>query len=123
MINKKPDIEAGLKANADLVLLLKGQRVYQQPAPNSQEHPRVTFFEMDNVPGIVADDREWASDIRVQVDIWNQSDTGVTNSEIAEEVDQTMTSLGFIRTGSADFYEDDTKVFHKAMRYRIRVQA
>lgn len=113
MINVKPDIVAALKANATLVSLLGGPRIYFQVAPVADEFPRITYFEIENIGAVYADDNEQASEIHVQVDIWSKGST----SAIAAEVDKTMKSIGFGRTSSADLYEQDTGIYHKAMRF------
>ncbi|MED0672036.1 DUF3168 domain-containing protein [Aneurinibacillus aneurinilyticus] len=114
MINIKPKIVQALESNQALVSLLGGKRIYQLVAPNPDEFPRITFFEMDNVDDRFADDEAISSEIRIQIDIWSKKST----PNIADEVDKTMKSLGFRRTASADLYEEDTKVFHKGMRYK-----
>jgi len=113
MIDVKPEILGTLKNNPALTTFLGGQRIYQLVAPNADEFPRITFFEMSNFGSQYADDTESASEILVQVDVWSKGST----SKIAPEVDRTMKQIGFKRTSTADLYEDDTKIFHKAMRY------
>lgn len=110
----KTEVRAALLANDELVALLLGQRVYQLAAPKADEYPRITFFEINNSDSQFADDEAYASDVSVQIDVWSKGST----SSIAGEVDKTMKSLGYSRTGAPDFYESDTKVYHKAMRYR-----
>lgn len=114
MINIKPKIAQALESNQALVSLLGGKRIYQLVAPNPDEFPRITFFEMDNIDDRFADDEAISSEIRIQIDIWSKKSI----PKIADEVDKTMKSLGFRRTASADLYEEDTKVFHKGMRYK-----
>jgi hypothetical protein len=113
MINIKPEVLQALESNQALVSLLGGPRIYQQVAPNPDEFPRITFFEMANFDTTFADDQAIESEIHIQIDIWSKDST----SAIAQEVDRTMKSIGFKREASADLYEDDTKIFHKAMRY------
>ncbi|MFT9848516.1 DUF3168 domain-containing protein [Aneurinibacillus sp. REN35] len=114
MINIKPKIVQALESNQALVSLLGGKRVYQLTAPNPNEFPRITFFEMNNIDDRFADDQAFSSEIRVQIDVWSKKST----SDIASEVDKTMKAIDFKRTASADLYEDDTQVFHKGMRYK-----
>lgn len=110
----KTEVRAALLNNAALVLLLGGQRVYQLAAPNATEYPRITFFEVDNRDAAFADDMPIMTDVIVQVDIWSKGST----SALAGEVDKTMKAQGWSRTSAADLYEEDTKVYHKALRYR-----
>ncbi|NTW04535.1 MAG: DUF3168 domain-containing protein [Peptococcaceae bacterium] len=115
MINIKPAVMSALKANSTLIGLLGGSRIYFQGSGIVDELPRITYFEVVNIGSLYADDVEATSEIHIQIDIWSKGST----SAMAEEVDKTMKSLGFGRTSSADLYEDDTKIFHKAMRFAI----
>lgn len=114
MINIKPKIVQALESNQALVSLLGGKRVYQLVAPNPDEFPRITFFEMDNIDDRFADDEAISSEIRIQIDIWSKKSI----PKIADEVDKTMKSLGFRRTASADLYEAEERIYHKGMRYK-----
>lgn len=114
----KTIIRSALIANTALTDLLGGERVYQLAAPNAEEYPRITFFEIDNSDSEFSDDAAYAIDVRVQIDVWSKGST----SAIAGEVDTTMKSLGFSRTSAPDFYEPDTLVYHKALRYRAQFE-
>jgi hypothetical protein len=113
LINLKPTILQALESNPTLFSLLGGQRIYQMVAPNPDEYPRITFFEVTNFDSTFADDTALTSDILIQIDIWHRSST----SSIAKQVDHTMKQLHFKRTSATDLYEDDIQVFHKALRY------
>jgi len=114
MINPKPEILTALEGNTALTGLLGGKRIYFMKAPHADEFPRITFFEIDNIGALYADDQELGSTIYVQLDIWSKGST----STIAEEVDETMKTLGYGRSAAADLFEQDTLIFHKAMRYK-----
>ncbi|WP_309479083.1 tail completion protein gp17 [Brevibacillus agri] len=109
----KTEIRTALLNNAALVSLLGGERVYQLAAPNATV-PRITFFEVDNRDAAFADDVPIMANVIVQVDIWSKGST----SAMAGEVDKTMKAHGWSRTSAADLFEEDTKVYHKALRYR-----
>lgn len=117
MIDLKPAILKALESNQALVSLLGGKRIYQLVAPKAEEFPRITFFELNNRGERYADDVELSSDVRIQMDVWSKGNT----SRLSEEVDKTMKALGFQRYFATDLYEDDTKVFHKAMRYQTQI--
>ncbi|AFH62264.1 tail completion protein gp17 [Paenibacillus caseinilyticus] len=116
MINVKPEVLEALREDEELLLLLGGPRVYQMVAPEPGKFPRITFFEISNVDDGYADDSVISSQIVIQVDVWNKTNT----SAIADRVDAVMKNIGFSRSGSADLYENDTGIFHKAMRYTTR---
>ena len=115
MIDLKPEILQALRGNIALVELLGGPKVWPEVAPESTKEPYITFFELVNVDDQYADDKAYASEIHYQVDVWSKGNTG----PIAIEVNKTMEALGFYRTGAVDLYEDDTKTYHKALRYKI----
>lgn len=114
MIDIKPTVYDALIANTALVSLLgSGIRITQLVAPDATVFPRITFFELSNIDSLYLDDTAFASEIGLQIDIWSKAST----SAIAAQVDISMKSLGFKRMSSQDFYESDTKIFHKALRY------
>ncbi len=113
MINVKPEVLAALEGNPGLVSLLGGPYIYQLKAPEGLDK-YITLFELTNFDSAWADDTALTAEVHLQVDVWVKE---ASTSAIAAEVDKTMKALGFKRTGSADLYEDDTKIFHKALRY------
>lgn len=114
----KTDIRTALLANAALVSLLGGDRIYQLVAPRAEEYPRITFFEVNNADTAFADNKAQAADVSVQIDVWSKGST----SAIAGEVDKTMKANGWTRSSAPDFYEVETQVYHKALRYRTQIQ-
>lgn len=118
MISLKTQVFNALKANAQLVSLLGGVHIYFQVAPEAKQFPRITFFELSNTGSVFADDSEIASEISLQMDIWSKGNT----TDIAREVDRTMKSLAFARDTAADLYEEDTGIYHKALRFSTTVE-
>ncbi len=88
---------------------------YFQYPPDFTDLPLLTYFEVDNIGNLYADDQEIGSEIVFQIDLWSQASL----SSYALAVDDIMTGLGFARITSQDLYEVDTKIYHKVMRYRI----
>jgi hypothetical protein len=118
MMNLKPMILQALESNQALISLLGGPRIYQLVAPDPNEFPRITFFELVNMDSRFADDEAIASEIHFQIDVWSKEST----TAIAQEVDRTMKSIGFRRYSAADLYEEDTQVFHKGLRYKTMIE-
>jgi hypothetical protein len=118
MIDVKPQVYQALSNDAELVSLLGGKRVYQIRAPNATEFPRITFFELTNFSSDYADDVTIAYQVELQIDIWTKG----SFSAIAAAVDRVMKSIGFGLIGTAEDYEEDTQVYHKALRYRTKVE-
>ncbi|MFB5557315.1 DUF3168 domain-containing protein [Bacillus cytotoxicus] len=118
MINLRPVILQALEANQELVSLLGGKRIYYRKAKNATEFPRITFFELDNRPDGFADNKERESEILFQIDIWSKNST----TAIHQKVNEVMKSIGFSRYAVADLYEEDTQIFHYAMRFAKGVE-
>ncbi|MCK9327264.1 MAG: hypothetical protein M0P69_17360 [Bacteroidales bacterium] len=114
MITMKSSIKTAL-LSAEIIKLLQGARVYAVKAPRAEEYPRITFFEMVNFDENYADDTSYSSRLVYQVDIWSKANP----DPIAVEVDKEMKSIGFTRIAGADLYENDTQVYHRALRYGI----
>lgn len=115
MITMKSAIRTALINDAALVKLLGGQHVWAIKAPDANEYPRITYFEMTNLDANHADDQAYSSRMVYQIDIWSKGNP----DPIAIEVDRVMKSIGFARVGAADLYEDDVQVYHRALRYGI----
>ncbi|MEC2892553.1 DUF3168 domain-containing protein, partial [Bacillus cereus] len=107
-----------LENNQELVFLLGGKRVYYRKAKNAEEFPRITFFELDNRPDGFSDNKESESEITFQIDIWSKGST----TAIHQKVNGIMKSIGFSRYAIADLYEEDTQIFHYAMRFAKGVE-
>ncbi|MBW3490574.1 DUF3168 domain-containing protein [Bacillus sp. FDAARGOS_1420] len=118
MINLRPEILQALENNQELVSLLGGKRVYYRKAKHAEEFPRITFFELDNRPSGFADNEEGESEITFQIDIWSK----VSTTAIHQKVNAIMKSIGFSRYAVADLYEEDTQIFHYAMRFAKGVE-
>lgn len=117
MINLIPEVAAALRGNAALISLLGGDRIYRHWVPEDKKDifPRVTFFELSNFDNRYVEDTADASEIHHQVDIWSMDPS---TAALGTEVDAAMKGIGFARYSGADLYEEDTKIYHKALRYR-----
>ena len=88
---------------------------YFQYPPDFTNLPLLSYFEVDNIGNLYADDQEIGSEIIFQVDLWGK--TSLSNYALA--VNSAMVSLDFARIQSLDLYESSTKIYHKAMRFKI----
>jgi hypothetical protein len=79
--------------------------------------PVISYFEVDNTGSLYADNQEIASGIIYQIDLWGEASL----TAYAKAVDTVMTGLDFARVSATDLYEDDTKIYHKAMRFRLDI--
>lgn len=119
----KAEVRQALLNNAALVAFLGKDKsgnvpIYALKAADAEKYPRITMFEVDNRDSAFADDLAVAADVVLQIDIWHKQST----SELAREVNKTMKAEGWARTSSADLFEDDTGVYHKALRYRAQFE-
>jgi hypothetical protein len=73
----------------------------------------ITFFEYNQFSALNADDTEQQTSHFIQVDIWSNGDY----TAIVDQVKQKMIDAGFKRTSEADLYENDVKIYHKAIRF------
>ncbi|WGE39865.1 hypothetical protein [Bacillus stercoris] len=64
-----------------------------------------------------ADNKAYCFEVRFQISIFTQAATRKFEKPIANEIDKLMRSIGYGRYDSQPLYEEDTKVYHKAMRY------
>ena len=105
------DIMNTLQANTTLVNLV-GNRIYFQTNKSGQ-YPAITFFVYNELGELFADNREIKTGYYIQVDIWSKDNYNT----IVNEVMKSMTQAGYRRTSSIDLYEDDTQIYHKAIRF------
>ncbi|HAT4166106.1 hypothetical protein [Clostridium perfringens] len=75
----------------------------------------ITFFEYLEAPEDFLDDEEVSITHNIQVDIWT------TNSEeglkLKNKVKKLLKDNGFLLEDSNDQFEEDVKIYHKAMRF------
>lgn len=114
MISLKSNVLRALEADPVLFALLEG-RIWHRVVPEKLKSifPRITFFELTNLPEDYADDQAISTLVHFQVDIWHLSST----TRIAQEVNRVMEELDFVRSSTADMYEEDTKIYHYALRF------
>ena len=73
----------------------------------------ITFFTYLEKSEQHADDKETITGYYVQVDVWSKGDY----TELVDTVHGKMLEAGFRKQGFYDFYEDDLKIYHQAMRF------
>ena len=114
MQNIKSTVLSALQT-ATALATLYGEKFYFFNPPDFLNLPVGTYFELDNIGNLYADDTEAGSEIVFQIDLWSKTSLSI----LAQGVDDVMTSLDFSRIAAPDLYEKDTKIYHKSMRYRI----
>lgn len=108
MKNIKPQILKKLKEISDVEV----SYFYPQ---NWSKLPAVSYYEMENSVASRADDGEYSSNIAVQIDIWAKTPSKC--SSLAIQANKKMEELEFIRTLAVDLFEQETKIYHKSIRF------
>jgi hypothetical protein len=117
LIDLKPTVYSALKNDPALSKLIGG-RVIFMTLPAEPVFPSITYREENNSPALKGDGRELASQSVMVIDLWARGSTTI----IAQAVDSVMAGLNFRREFAGDLYENDTGVYHKSMRYRIKTR-
>ncbi|PLR93192.1 tail completion protein gp17 [Bacillus sp. T33-2] len=75
----------------------------------------ITFFEFNQNGALHGDDSELKSRHSIQVDIWSKGDY----TTLAKQVKEKLIEAGFTRTMETEFFEADTKIYHKVLRFNF----
>ena len=74
----------------------------------------ITYTVIEDLPVLFGDNKELGSIIKVDVDIYSDSNY----LDIQDQVEIVMENTGYIRTGcSPDMYEEDTGLYHKTIEF------
>lgn len=73
----------------------------------------VTFFEVNQQGSFYGDDEEKSTSYLIQVNVYSKTD--YTN--LVEQIKSLMKKAGFTRQMETETYENDTKYYHKIIRF------
>lgn len=73
----------------------------------------ITYFEYNQRGSLYLEDDEETTTHSIQVDIWSKGNY----LTLVEQVKNLMKQAGFTRNSEAEFFEEDTKFFHKVLRF------
>lgn len=73
----------------------------------------IRFFEYDQGAELSADNEELYTGHYIQVDVFSPSNY----FEIVEGVKRNLKNVGFKKNFETELYEDDTKLYHKVLRF------
>lgn len=118
LYNAKPTIATALSTDVSLIALVPKIRMFDGSAKFTGEpiYPYLTYDEIGNIRGLVADDTEIESEVTFRIHIWSTAN----NSTIAGHVNRIMNAIGFTRNYAQDQDEPlDTGVIikHKIMSF------
>lgn len=115
MANIKQYIKQML-SDTEIINLLPNKKVYFLHADSSEvKKPYIEYEIYDENGEEWAENKEIATNYYLQVDIFSLGDY----TEIENKVKEKMINQGFKRSMAADLYEEDTGLYHKAMRFLI----
>jgi hypothetical protein len=75
----------------------------------------ITFFEYGEGSALDADNEEKRTGYYIQVDVWTKD--GSLYTGLVDQVKKALIDAGFKRRSAVDLYENETKVYHKALRF------
>lgn len=110
------ELKNELRKNQALVELAIGG-FHNRKAMNTTVYPQVVYTEINNADDRFTDNEAISSEVRFQLSIYSKGEMLLKENSIAKELDKIMKQLNYKRYSSVDLYEEDTKVYHKAMRY------
>lgn len=113
-INIEKYLKNTLSTN-EILNLTADKKVYYIHAKNAKP-PYIEYMVLSDTPNFYSENDEKYSEFLIQVDIFSLGDF----TEIKENINIAMINNGFIRgTVSQDMYEENTGLYHKALRFTI----
>lgn len=86
---------------------------------NGSNTPYLTFFIINDKGEMYADDEEIATGYYIQIDIFSKG----SYTDLVEKINKLMKKSGFTRRPSGpESYEDNTKLYHKPLRFFFCVE-
>lgn len=73
----------------------------------------ITFHEYFSGGEEFEDDEESLTAHYIQVDVWSKTDY----TDLVDEVKNLLNNAGFKRLNEIDLYEEDTKIYHKGLKF------
>jgi hypothetical protein len=73
----------------------------------------ITFHEYFSCGEEYEDDEESLTAHYMQIDVWSKSDY----MNIVSQVEEHLINAGFKRLNEIDLYEEDTKIYHKGLKF------
>ncbi|GIN60534.1 hypothetical protein J27TS8_05270 [Robertmurraya siralis] len=103
-----------MSLNSLIISTLKPLGVPVEPLNyDGNEDTYITFFEFNQTSQTRADDKEIKTKHSIQVDIWSNGD--YTN--LTKQVKNLLISVGFVRRMETETFEEETKTYHKVLRF------
>lgn len=98
----------------EIINLTANKKVFLLDATNAAP-PYVVYTIIDEWGADFAENEEIETAYSIQVDVFAKGDY----AELEDKIKKVMTGNGFCRTSAFDFYEDNTGLYHKALRFNF----
>lgn len=105
-----------LRNNTKLTTLAVGG-YHNLVADQKADIPRIVYTEVRNTDEGYADNKLNKATVNFQISIFTNKTTIAKQKEMTKEIAKTMTKLKYKKYDSIDLYEDDTKLYHRALRF------
>ncbi|MGL5068453.1 MAG: hypothetical protein ACRC6T_11655 [Sarcina sp.] len=79
------------------------------------KNTHITFCQLSDRTNNTSDDEEEEAQYIIQVDVWSEKD----EFKLKKEVKKLMLKSDFGYLDGQDFFENDTKIHHKALRFNF----
>lgn len=124
MIHAKEYVCNALVASSALTTYLgsSGKILFEYP-DDFTTLPVLTYMEFDQSDADRFDDSVYASNVKIQIDLWVSRDIAGTTTALADIVDPIMQGLKFNLDYSADVPDPNRDILHKVMRYSSKLSA
>lgn len=119
MIDLGGQIKSALETDPDVVAHAGEKKVHRLKAPEGIKSPYITFFEVVNDDTNFADNEPLSAKLIYQVDVWCEKKDVSHLVPLSNGAEKVMKALDFSRIDAQEFYENDTGLYHKAVRYQI----
>jgi hypothetical protein len=117
------DVIESLKADTELMKMIKGGVHWVKPPGETYNYPFLTVIEASNTPQDYSDDDEYTSIIDISVEIFS---AGVNLKPIKDAICRVMIANGFERqsSGPDEFIDANTvRCYHKTLNFSKKVMA
>jgi hypothetical protein len=109
-----------LRNNEELNRLVVGG-YHNLVARQTADLPRIVYSEIRNTEDDFAENKLKMAVVNFQISIFTDEKTIIHQTAITKEVAKLMSGLGYRKYDDQPLYEEDTKLYHRAMRFTKNV--
>ncbi|MBP1967977.1 hypothetical protein J2Z83_000069 [Virgibacillus natechei] len=105
-----------LRSNEELTRLVVGG-FHNMVARQTSSFPRIVYTEIKNADEDFKDNELSMAVVNFQVSIFCDEKTIIDQTAITKEVARTMSEIEYHKYDQENLYEEDTELYHRAMRF------